>query len=82
MPWNINLSITSDRAWIRFADRPKADRGDTIGMSFVNKIVGSNPRWFSESVVALGVVHYRLCCKVGHTEKGSHRVWKRSGRPE
>jgi|TARA_B110000967_G_scaffold148744_1_gene152416 hypothetical protein len=64
----MNLSVTSDRAWIRFADRPKTDGGDTAGMSFVNKLVCSNPRWFSESVIALGVVHYRLCCKLGDPE--------------
>jgi len=64
----MNLSVTSDRAWIRFADRPKTDGGDMGGLSFVNRLVCSNPRWFSESVIALGVVHYRLCCKLGDSE--------------
>ena len=60
----MNLSVTSDRAWVRFADRPKMDASDAVGISFVYKIVCNNPRWFMESAVALGVVHFRLCSKL------------------
>tara|TARA_B110001450_G_scaffold16733_2_gene15475 strand:+ start:4642 stop:5949 length:1308 start_codon:yes stop_codon:yes gene_type:complete len=63
-----DLSITSDRAWIRFADRPRTHLSDNRGLSFDKRLLFNCPRWFSESIIALGVVHYRLCCKLADAE--------------
>ena len=63
--YGANLSVTSDRAWVRFADRPKSDCGDGKTLqNVVNKLIWSNPRWLSETIIALGVVHYKLSCKI------------------
>ena len=53
-----NVTATSNRAWIRFADRPRNVESDSS--NFVQQLVMKNPRWFSESLIAIGIVHHRL----------------------
>jgi hypothetical protein len=57
-PYGASFTASSTRVWVRFADRPKTEGGD--GNSFVARLVCGAPRWFCESVIALGIVHSRL----------------------
>ncbi len=53
-----NITATSNRLWVRFADRPKSVDAD--GTNFVVALVLKNPRWFAETMTAVGMVHYRM----------------------
>jgi|MDSW01.2.fsa_nt_gb hypothetical protein len=51
-----SFSCTGTRAWVRFADRPKQPEPDSPVLQLVLKC----PRWFSEGLVSVGVVHARI----------------------
>lgn len=53
-----NVTATSNRLWIRFADRPKSVDAD--GANFVVALVLKNPKWFQETMTAVGIVHHRM----------------------
>lgn len=53
-----NITATSNRLWVRFADRPKSV--DAESNNFVVALVLKNPKWFAETMVAIGIVHYRM----------------------
>jgi hypothetical protein len=53
-----HVTCTPSRAWLMFADRPKSV--DVDGQMFIISLVCKWPRWFSEGLVALGIIHYRM----------------------
>lgn len=53
-----HVTCTPSRVWLRFADRPKSV--DVDGQRFIISLVCKWPRWFSEGLVALGIIHYRM----------------------
>lgn len=53
-----NISATPTRVWVRFAGRPKTP--DANGADFALTLAQKPPRWLSEAVASLGVVHYAL----------------------
>lgn len=55
------VTATPSRLWVRFADRPKTVEAE--GNRFVFSLVCKSPRWFSEGLVALGIIHYRMSLK-------------------
>lgn len=62
----IDVSVTSERAWVRFADRPKMgvySREESDKRC--NHLLCENPRWFMESVIAVGIIHHKLSIKLG-----------------
>ena len=53
-----NISATPTRVWVRFAGRPRLP--EVNGTDFTLTLAQKPPRWLSEGVVALGMVHYTL----------------------
>lgn len=51
-----SFSCTGTRAWVRFVDRPKQPEPDSPVLQLVLKC----PRWFSEGLVSVGIVHARI----------------------
>ena len=54
----IDVTTTATRIWMRFADRPQNNQteGDTA-MNLAKK----NPLWLEQGLIALGILHYRMC---------------------
>lgn len=58
-----SITASSNRIWVRFADRPRSVAGDAS--SFAAQLVAKNPRWLTEGLIALGIAHYRLASSLG-----------------
>ena len=56
-----HFSSTSTRLWVRFSDRPKQQETGSLG--YVEQLCHKMPRWFAESLISVGVAHYRLSSK-------------------
>lgn len=56
----MQYTATATRAWIRFADRPKVSAQTACGCDPVLALATENPRWLSDGLMALGVMHYRM----------------------
>ena len=54
----MQFTATATRAWIRFADRPKVSASTDCDP--VLALATANPRWLSDGLIALGVMHYRM----------------------
>jgi hypothetical protein len=54
----MQFTATATRAWIRFADRPKVSV--ITKCDPVMALATENPRWLSDGLIALGVMHYRM----------------------
>eukprot|EP00966_Prymnesium_polylepis_P013332 307578-Prymnesium_polylepis.1 len=56
--YHTNITATSNRIWVRFADRPMTvDAAESDG-DFVVALVQKNPKWFSETMISIGIVHH------------------------
>jgi len=54
----MQFTATATRAWIRFADRPRVSA--ITDCDPVLALATEYPRWLSDGLIALGVMHYRM----------------------
>jgi len=69
--YHTNITATSNRIWVRFADRPMAVDTALSDADFVVALVHKNPKWFSETMISIGIVHY--CMSVHDSTFGKNR---------